>query len=289
MFGHGYCGQLRESELVCDEIIKLANGDPHLGAQVGGLSPLLAAEWFRLWCIGFMRDPVSFFQQLAVRRQLALDSGYPEQVLWGLCREAELRWALGSSDGTPALAQTAVRIAENLGVGNQIQAALTQCYSLAYDREWQPSLDVAADTLRLIRERGAMRLFEPSFLAHIGAAHLELGNLLAGRTAALEGVTFMREAKCALSPHSYAILARAQLALAEPAADIVATLDEYAALLERTGFHLYEGELHELRARLAAREGHHAEQTAALRRAHDSYTHFGMTVHLARLQRDFGL
>ena len=164
-----------------------------------------------------------------------------------------------------------------------------QCYSLAYDREWQPSLDVATDTLRLIRARGALRLFEPSFLAHIGTAHLELGNVPAGRAAALEGVTFMREAKCALSPHSYAVLARARLALAEPAADIVATLDEYAALLERTGFHLYEGELHEMRARLAARESHHAEQTAALTYAHDCYVQFGMTAHLARLQRDFGL
>ncbi len=86
-----------------------------------------------------------------------------------------------------------------------------------------------------------------------------------------------------MNPHSYAVLARAQLALDEPAADIARTLDEYAALLERTEFHLFEGELHELRARLADREGQQAEKTAALQRAHDCYTRFGMTAQAARV------
>ena len=289
MFGHGYSGQLRESERVCDEIITLANGDPHFGTQVSGYSPLLAAESYRLWCIGFMRDPESFFQRAEFLRQRALDRGYPEQALWGLCREAELRWALGSSDGARTLAQTAAQLAVNFGIGNQIQAALTQCYALAHAREWETSLDVASDTLRLIRARGILRLFEPSFLAHIGAAHLELGSLHASRTAALERLTFMREAKCALSPLSYAVLARAQLVLREPATDILKTLDEYAALLERTEFHLHEGELHELRACLAAREGHHLEQTAALRRAHDCYAQFGMAAHAERVDNLMGL
>jgi hypothetical protein len=121
-------------------------------------------------------------------------------------------------------------------------------------------LDAAGDTLRLIRERGAVRLYEPNLLAHIGAAQLELGNLAAGRAVAEEGVVFMRESKCAWNPHSYAVLARTQLALAEPATDIARTLDEYAALLARTEFHLFEGELHELRARLAEREGREAER-----------------------------
>ncbi len=125
-------------------------------------------------------------------------------------------------------------------------------------------LDAASDALRLIRERGAQRLFEPVFLAHIGAAQLALGNLEAGRAAAAEGVVFMRESQCAWTPHSYAVLARAQLALGEPAADIASTLDEYAALLERTEFHLFEGELYELRARLAEREGRRGREGCSL-------------------------
>jgi hypothetical protein len=93
----------------------------------------------------------------------------------------------------------------------------------------------------------------------------------------------MRESNSAMTPHSYAVLARAQLELAEPAADIERTLDEYAALLKRTEFHLFEGELHEIRARLADREDHQAEKVAALQRACDRYTRFGMSTQAARV------
>src|SRR5205085_1074544 len=98
-----------------------------------------------------------------------------------------------------------------------------------------------------------------------------------------EGVVFMRESNSAMTPHGYAVLARAQLELAESAAEIERTLDEYAGLLERTEFHLFEGELHELRARLADREGHQAEKVAALQRACECYTRFGMTTQAARV------
>ena len=55
--------------------------------------------------------------------------------------------------------------------------------------------------------------------------------------------------------------------------------DEYAALLTSSGFHLYQGELHELRACLTEREGRAVERTAALARAHDCYTRFEMIHH----------
>jgi hypothetical protein len=86
----------------------------------------------------------------------------------------------------------------------------------------------------------------------------------------------MRESKGAWSPYSYAVLARAELDLRAPAADIARTLDEYAALLKGMDFPLLEGELHQLRARLAEREGRHVERAAALKRAYDCHTSFGM-------------
>ncbi len=120
---HVYSGQLREAERVCDEVIELAREDPHLGAQVAGFSPLLAARCVRQRCIGFMRDPATALRELPLLRQVALDSGYPEQALWMLLDEAELKCALGSFDGMRALAHAAARLAEHLGVGNEILAA----------------------------------------------------------------------------------------------------------------------------------------------------------------------
>jgi class 3 adenylate cyclase len=283
MFAHSYCGQLREAERIADVLIELAHEDPHFGADVAGSSPLLAAQYVRLRCVGYMRDPATSLRELPLVRQFALDSGYPEEALWMLAFGAELKYAFGSPNGMCGLAQAAARLAENLGVGNEITAADALCHALASEREWQALLDAAGDTLRLIRDRGALRLEEPTYLAYIGTAHLELSNPEAGRAAAQEGVVFMRESKSAWNPHSYAVLARAQLALGEPAADIERTLDEYAALLERTEFHLFQGELHELRARLADREGRHAEKAAALQRAYDCYTSFGMVQQAARV------
>ena len=98
----------------------------------------------------------------------------------------------------------------------------------------------------------------------------------------------MRKSKSVFSPRSYALLARAQLELLEPAADIAFILDEYATLLERTRFRLYAGELDELRARLAEREGQLAERAAALHRAFDHYTHFDMAAQAARVADALG-
>jgi hypothetical protein len=186
MFGRAFCGQLREGERVADEVIDLADGDPDLGADVVGFSPLLAARYVRAQGIAYTRDPATYLRELPLVRQFALDSGYPEQALWMVAVGPALKYALGSSDGIRALAQAAMRLAENLGVGNEVVAAIASCAVLACDREWQALLEAAGDAWGLIRERGAIRLCEPSFLAHIGTAQLELGNLAVGRAAAAE-------------------------------------------------------------------------------------------------------
>jgi hypothetical protein len=288
MFGHMWCGQPREAERFAGEIIELAREDPDLGTDMVGFSPLLAARGFLPICIGFTRDPVTLLSELPLVRQFALDSGYPEQALWTVNWEALLKYALGRSDGIHALAEAAVRLAENLGVSNEIIAALVLCNALASEREWQSLLEAASDALRLIRESGADRMYEPVCLAHIGTAQFELGNLAAGRVAGEEGVAFMRESKGVWYPQSYAVLARAQLKLGESASPVAATLDEYAALLERTELHLFEGELHELRASLNKREEKTIEQASASQRAYDCYTRFGMTAQAARVRRILG-
>jgi hypothetical protein len=163
MFGHWYNGQLREVERVADEVIELAGEDPVLGTRVAVFSPLAAARFLRLLSIAYMRDPATYLRELPLVRQFALESGYSEQALWLVTFGAELKYDLGSPDGTRALAQAAARFAENLGVGNEINATLAQCAALAGDCEWQPLLHAAADALELSREPGAVRLWESNF------------------------------------------------------------------------------------------------------------------------------
>ena len=283
IFAHMYCGHLKDAERVADEIITLVLEDLYLGAEFPGMSPLVAARVLRLLALGWLHDPATFLREFSLVRQAAMDAGYPEQTLWGLSHETELKYALGNIDGLHGLAQMAKQLAKNLGATHEILAAMIQCDSLACASDWGALSVLGADTLGRVRERGTGRLFEPRLLSHIGTAQGELGNLEASRAAAQEGVEIMREMQGVWNPHCYAVLARAQLALAEPAADIASTLDEYEALLTRTGFHVYEGELHELRAQLFEREGLQAARGTALARARDCYTRFGMLAQARRV------
>ena len=52
---------------------------------------------------------------------------------------------------------------------------------------------------------------------------------------------------------TYSSLARAQLALDEPASEIERTLEEFSAAIEHTGMHSYDRHLAELRTLLAER------------------------------------
>ena len=202
---------------------------------------------------------------------------------WLAVVEGEIMYASHRTDGIGSVAQDAMSLAKDRGAAMEIMASCTLCNALSIQRDWQSMLQVATDTLRRIRETGTLGLWEPLFFAHIANAHLELGQVPLARAAAQAGVDFMRESKSVFSPRSYALFARAQLELLEPATDIASTLDEYATLLERTRFRLYAGELDELRARLAEREGQKTERSAALTRAHDCYTRFGMTAQAARI------
>ncbi len=280
---HLYCGQLADAARVADEAIALAGGDPHCGAQFIGYSPLLGAGYVRARANFYRGDPVTSLQEFSLLRELASASGYPEQFSWISAVEVELMAALGRPTGISKLAQQAVQFAEPLGVGNQLTAAPAPCHVLECEGAWRSLLAAAQEALQTIQERGAMRIMQPHFMAFAATAELELGNPAAARAAAQNGVDCIRSFRSAWHPRSYAVLARAQLALNEPSADIAATLDEYAALLASTGFHLHEGELHELRAQLAKRESRKAEQVSALARAHDSYTRFGMTSQAARV------
>jgi hypothetical protein len=235
-----------------------------------------------------MRDPARALGELPQVRRLALYSGYPEVAVWVSGGQTNFAHLLSAHEEGNALAQAATRLAENLGVANQILAASALCDAFACERNWQSLLDAAQETFRLIQERGALRSIQPSFFVLIGIAQLELGKLEAGRAAAQQGVAFIRESKFEYNPRSYAVLARAQLSLGEQAANITSTLDEYAALLERTEFHLLEGEMHELRARLAERECRGADHIASLQRALDCYTRMGMTLHAARVKELIG-
>jgi hypothetical protein len=282
-YGHLYRGQLPDVVCVADEVIALVADDPDCGAEAVGFSPLLAARSARLLAIGCQRDPAAALREFRRVRHAALEAGYPEQAMWAAIWEIELRYALGNTDGVRDIPRIATQLAENLGAVNEVLAAICQCDARACDSDWNALSELATVQLHRLRKQGAGRNREPRLLALIGTAQLELGNLERGRDAARQCVAFIRESHSGINPHGYAVLARAQLALHESAADIAGALAEYESVLTHSGFRVYAGELHELRACLAEREGPTRERAAALALAHTGYTRFGRATQAARI------
>ena len=123
IWGHRYCGQLSDAEKTADEIITLAAGNPRLGADVAGFSPLMSAHGVRLHAIGCMRDPRMALSEFPIVRQTAMEAGFPEQALWVLSEEIELKYAVANRDGIQTLAETGIQLAKNFGLMNEISSA----------------------------------------------------------------------------------------------------------------------------------------------------------------------
>ena len=177
---------------------------------------------------------------------------------------------------------------ENLSPFSAIMARLALCAALACEGDWDGLLEESQSLLRTMRETRVGRAREPGALDHLAVAHLGRGELTEARATAAEAVAFTERHGTVEVPRQYATLARVQLALEEPAADVERTLADYEKLLERTRFRVIEGPLHESRAKLAERAGDRAERAAALGRARDVYTACGMTRDAERVGRELG-
>ena len=115
---------------------------------------------------------------------------------------------------------------------------IMRCEALIVDGANAESLDLALNSLQLNREVKAVRLIEQGILIQIALAQYSLGRFQESLSTARECIKYMHAANAIWNPRFYGILVRAQLALEEPTSAIRASLDEYAALIARTGFNL---------------------------------------------------
>jgi hypothetical protein len=126
---------------------------------------------------------------------------------------------------------------------------ITHARALGIDGQAQAQLDLANETLRMIREDRDSASTEPDALDLIALAHLRLDNPLEARTAAAEAIALVVARQTyGFGIWAYGTLARAQLAIGEATEQIEQTLDDYAVAIEHTGMHLFDAEVAELRA-----------------------------------------
>jgi hypothetical protein len=284
VYANWLTGQPHESQRLCDEVIELADGDPDLGADLAGYSPLFSARLMRERAHAYTRNVSGHQAACEATRRVALETGYLEQTVWAIVEGAWLDLVGGTGGGFQARAREAQSRAEHLGAANQSLAALALCRALAIDGDWQGVLETASVALRNGREARAGLFVEVGLLSSVSQAELELGRPDAARAAASEAVEQMQSYAYLYWLIPYRDLARAQLALGEPRVEVEQTLDAFLQTIEQTDQRVFEGLMHELRAELAEREGDSAGRAQSLQHALDAYESFGITAHSDRLR-----
>ncbi len=283
-----HCGRCAEAMTVAEEAAALIGNDPHLGAGNYGFSPLIVAQIGILRFQGFSQAPVPTLAKIVRLREYALESGYPEQALWLSWLESELKVLTRLNGGTPELARRAAALSVPRGLSNHVLMHLTLCDELAWSGEWIRLQDTAEKMSRLLKARGALMTIIPTFLAHHGAALLALDDAAGARELAREGIAFIETSRSMWRPDVYLLKVRAQLALGDPATEIAASLEACEEVLARCNFDVCLGDVHELRAELAARERDLATHDAALAQAYASYRRFGLNEREDALRRKAG-
>ena len=151
-YAHWYSGELQNAERVADEVVALTNGDLDLGAVAAGMGPLIGAHLTRASVIGFSRDPALAVEELRRWRQFALSHNYRDQAGQLASMEAEIIFASGRTDDLWLLAQTAMTLAKDRGLGMETVTAFATCCALARDGAWKALRETADGVLRRIRE-----------------------------------------------------------------------------------------------------------------------------------------
>ncbi len=255
LYAYVHGGMAEECLAACDELEPLLAGNPHLGSDVAGFSPLVGVAHCRACTNGYAERGDSRVD-LGEARRLALAHGYPEMVVWIRWGQVFVAEARRDTDGATPWAREARELAENQGGLSDVMSSLTLARALGFEGKAEEQLATAGDALQRIRGNRDAGCAEPEALQLMADAHLGLGQLTEARRAAAEAAAMTGERKTyGYGMLSYGSLARAQLALDEPESQIARTLDDWAAAIEYTGMRMCERELADLRARLSERAG----------------------------------
>jgi class 3 adenylate cyclase/tetratricopeptide (TPR) repeat protein len=275
-------GRLEELRVHSQEGLDLVAGDPDLGSEYGGYSPLVALT-VNLGCAlcaqGHLREGFETLDRgLELTRQ-------HDQILWlgfGDSRSADLAFKAGDLDRMMRAVRELAAIVEKQP-NPPIQISYRNALGLAQlaREEWAE----AARTLEPLRTLGWTG-------ERLAQAYLGCGDRDRARSVAEQAVAHNRASGALLQEiHALRTLARV-LRTIDPAREletIEASLSRAEDLVRETGARLDLPSLHEERARLAQALGRPSDADRELREAHRLYTEMGAGGHAERLAEELGL
>jgi class 3 adenylate cyclase/tetratricopeptide (TPR) repeat protein len=287
-----YCGRLRESLVVAEEGLRLAQGDLSLGADRMAFSPSFGFSWCRgvaLSLMGRPREGAAEFDQLI---KLARTS--QQLTPLSIAHAFHVFRCEITGEAAPALAhgREGVDYAERTGSeAGRLTAYLNLGRANILNRAWHDAIEVLEEALAIGKER-RLQIWEGGVLAAMAAAHLGLGDHSRALALAEEAIALSRRRGVRISEFSAQLTrihALREIQGVQASSEIEAALAEADAWIEMSGAKSYEPFLHVERAELARLIGDNATRERELREAHRLFTEIGAPIRAAEVAKELGL
>jgi class 3 adenylate cyclase/tetratricopeptide (TPR) repeat protein len=287
-------GRLPQALAAFDAVIEGSGGDPQVGRDVLGYSPLIWGETLAAFTLAMMGRFDQCWPRAERAIRLAREHGARENLGWALGVSAS---CASLARGTSRLAVTDVcqacveslEIAESVGSRySQLVASFGLANALCLSGDSATGEERLTETLAQARSAGLALESHAFHLAELADACLARGDADAAIRAAREGI----EVADANGAWFQAAVARAALADAlihaqAPGAEVARAIAEARELVRTSGGESLLPRLREAEARLAGRENREA-LIAGLREAEGMYRALGAPDPAARLARELG-
>jgi ATP/maltotriose-dependent transcriptional regulator MalT len=291
-------GPLREALDFADQVVELSAGDPALGVATAGFS-----AWGTMLQGG--AESCSLLGRLDEARSRISESfdvirahDMREPLVWALYVSIRIADCSGEAAPAPQAGEArrhaleAVRLAEASG-NHFLRVFAYRALGTAQliHAEWHDAAKSIGEALAVAREHTGRQL-EGELLAELSRAQLGHGDTGQARATAEEAIAWSQR-QGAFHFECQGQLALARALRADPgqsaAPSIEACLERALELVRKSDAHVFEPQIIEERARLAALCGDGGAAPEGLQQAHAAYAKIGATGHTERLARELGL
>jgi adenylate cyclase len=283
-------GAQREAVAILDHAIKLADGDPTVGADSIFVCPYAVCLGVKGLAVGELGELDEARRLVEQCRRIAREQGDIETVGWSYTWSVWLAYLEGDRDLASRDANQAIEIAEHSGSAfNRAYASLIFGLAQLMLGEWHAAIEALERSLEITRQRHTGVERDGWRLAILGEAYLGLGDPERARTLVAQAL----EVACTQGnelDETHACIAQARLLLSTPSTtpreQIAAALARADALTSKADAKAIAPLIHVEHAELARQSGEQKRRQRELRKAHHLFTEIGASRHAQQLSRE---